>query len=154
MTKQIDVRVVEGILYGLYKALYKIAGSSASAVMRQAAPDILLELNKIGVDFSCVDNVAKLESKLGDTMTTTGMCDSFKLDMDGNKLKAEIHNCSFAELTAQLKDEGIPPFGCPFAALTIAIAEKNLGKKARLADLHPVEGGDPGDTYLEVELFD
>ena len=154
MTKQIDVRVVQGVLYGLYKSLHKIAGSSAPAVMRQAAPDILFELNKIGVDFSCVDNVAKLESKLGETMTTTGMCDGFKLELDGNKLKANITNCSFFDLTMHLKEEGIPPFGCPFAALTIAIAEKNLGKKARLADLHPVEGGGPGDTYLEVELFD
>ena len=37
--------------------------------------------------------------------------------------------------------EGIPPFGCPFAALTIALAEKNLGKRARLEARRPRRPG-------------
>jgi hypothetical protein len=37
--------------------------------------------------------------------------------------------------------------------LTIAVAEKNLGKKARLVNLQPIPGGNPGDTQLQVQLM-
>ncbi len=40
-----------------------------------------------------------------------------------------------------------------FAALSIAVTEKNPGKKARLASLSPVPGGNPGDTQLQVPLM-
>ena len=153
MSRSVDARAVQGVLYGVYKALYKIAGDSASSVMRQAAPDILAELGKLGVSFECVDDVDKLSNKLGETMEKTGMCDKMVMTLEGDRLKADIKNCAFYDLTMHLQDENIPPFGCPFAALTIAIAEKNLGKRARLVDLHPVEGGAPGDTHLEVQLF-
>ena len=150
--QQVNTKVVQALLYGIYKSLYNLAGSSSSAIMRQAAPDILAQLNELGVDFSCVDNVEKLQSKLGETLVGAGMCDKIEFKMEGNRLKTNITNCSFYELTMKLKSEGIPPFGCPFAALTIAIAEKNLGKRARLVDLKPTPGGNPGDTFLEVEL--
>jgi hypothetical protein len=152
MSRTIDVRAAEGVLYGIYKALYKMAGDSAPSVMRQAAPDILEELGKLGVDFNCVDNVQKLENKLGETLVSTGMCDKMEFKMDGNELTANITNCAFADLTKNLGEQGIPPFGCPFAALTIALSEKNLGKKARLKKLEPVPGGKPGDTVMIVEL--
>ncbi len=152
MAQQIDVRAVQGILYGVYKALHNVVGDSASAVMRKAAPDILDMLGKLGVDFSCVDDVDKLSTKLGETMVQTGMCEGMQFHLDGAELTANITQCSFYPLTMKLKEEGIPPFGCPFAALTIAIAEKNLGKRARLKTLEPV--GKPGDTRLVVELFD
>ncbi len=154
MADKIDSRAAQAVLYGVYKALYNIAGDSAPAVMRKAAFDILAEMSKLGVDFSCVDDIEKLESKLSETMVSTGMCDGMTFKLDGDELSAEITNCSFFELTKHLKEEGIPPFGCPFAALTIAVAEKNLGKRARLSELHPLEGGNPGDTYLKVKLHD
>jgi hypothetical protein len=131
-----------------------LAGDSAAAVMRKAAPDILEELGKLGVDFSCVDDIQKLESKLGETAVSTGLCDKMAFKLDGNELKANITNCVFFDLTLQLKEEGIPPFGCPFAAMTIALAEKNLGKRARLKTLQPTPGGKPGDTEMVVELHE
>ena len=152
MGRTVDTRAVQGVLYGIYKSLYKIAGDSAAAVMRQAAPDILLELGKLGVSFECVDDVEKLSSKIGETMENTGMCDRMEMKLQDNILKANITNCAFYGLTQHLKEDGIPPFGCPFAALTIAIAEKNLGKRARLVKLEPTPGGNPGDTQLEVQL--
>lgn len=153
MKRTVDSRAAQGVLYGLYKALYNITGSSAAAVMRQAAPDILAELGKLGVSFDCVDDVQKLSSKLGETMEKTGMCDKMEMTLNGDKLTANITNCAFHDLTKHLEADGIPPFGCPFAALTIAIAEKNLGKKARLVHLAPIPGGNPGDTQLDVQLF-
>lgn len=154
MSRQVDARAVNGILYAVYKALHGVTGDSAGALMRKASADMLEELNKLGVDFSCVDNIEKLESKLGETVVGTGLCDKMEFKLDGNKLQANITGCAFYQLTAALKEEGIPPFGCPFAALTIALAEKNLGKKARLLELHPTEGGKPGDTQMVVELHE
>jgi hypothetical protein len=149
---KIDVRAVQGILYGVYKALHSVVGDSAPAVMRKAAPDILEMMGKLGVDFSCVDNVDKLSAKVGETMVEAGMCDKMTFTLNGNDLQADITQCSFFPLTMKLKEDGIPPFGCPFVALTIAIAERNLGKRARLKFLEPV--GAPGDTRLIVELMD
>ncbi len=154
MAEKVDVKAVEAILYGLYKALHKLAGASAPAVMRQAAPDMLEELGKLGVDFSCVDDIDKLQSKLGDTVTNTGLCDKIEFSKNGDDLTAKIHGCSFYGLTSQLKSEGIEPFGCPFAALTVALAEKNLGKRAKVKELHPTAGGGPGDTTLIVEMHE
>jgi len=154
MTKSIDVRAVQGILYGVYKALYEVAGASAPAVMRRAAPDILRALETSGVDFSGVNSIEKLEEQLRDTMVSSGSCDDMRFTLEGNRLKTEVVNCSFYDLTMSLKEKNIPPFGCPFAALTIAIAERNLGKKARDVHLAPTEGGNRGDTTLIVELHD
>lgn len=154
MGRNIDVRAAQGVLYGVYKALHKIAGASAPAVMRSAAPDILNQLEKLGVDFSCVDDIAKLESKLGETMVGAGMCDGMTFALNGKDLKVDIKNCAFFGLTMRLKEEGIPPFGCPFAAITIALAERNLNKRGRVTHLAPAEGGGEGDTTLVVELHD
>jgi predicted hydrocarbon binding protein len=152
MPDKIDVRAVEAILYGVYRALYDVVGSSAAAVMRKAAPDILEMFARLGVDFSCVDDVDKLSSKVRETAVATGMCEDMKFTLEGNDLTANITQCSFFPLTSKLKEDGIPPFGCPFSALTIAIAEKNLGKRARVKILEPA--GNPGDTRLVVELMD
>lgn len=152
MVDKIDTRAVSGILYGLYKSLHSLVGDNAAAVMRRAAPHILDQMATMGVDFSCVDDVEKLSQKLGETAVNAGLCDKMEFSLDGNDLTANITQCSFFDLTMRLKDEGIPPFGCPFAALTIAIAEKNLGKKARLKRLEPA--GAPGDTMMVVELMD
>ena len=150
-TEKIDSRAVAAILYGVYKALYSVVGDNSAAVMRRAAPDILDELGKLGVDFSCVDDVDKLSQKLGETAESCGLCDSMKFSMAGNELTANIDNCTFFDLTQRLKSEGIPPFGCPFAALTIAIAEKNLGKRARLKVLEP---SGERSSKMVVELMD
>jgi hypothetical protein len=152
MPDKIDVRAVEAILYGVYRALYDVVGDSAAAVMRKAAPDILDMMSHLGVDFSCVDDVEKLSSKLRETAVATGLCEDMKFTLEGNDLTANITQCSFFPLTSRLKEDGIPPFGCPFSALTIAIAEKNLGKRARIKTLEPA--GKPGDTKLVVELMD
>ncbi len=154
MPKTIDVRAVQGILYGVYKAIHEIAGASAPAIMRRAAPDILAELHELGVDFTGVNSIEKLEDQLRDTMVKSGTCDNMSFKLQGNELRADITNCSFYPLTMALRDKGIPPFGCPFAALTVAVSEKNLGKKARVKHLAPTEGGKPGDTTLIVELHD
>ena len=154
MERSVDVRAVQGILYGIYKALHRITGASAASVMRTAAPDILKSLEKLGVDFSCVDDLKKLQDKLGETMVASGMCDEIQFKMEDGNIRANITNCAFFDLTEQLGKEDIPPFGYPFAALTIALAEKNLGKRARLKELMPVPGGKRGDTTLMVELIE
>ena len=152
--KMVDSRAVSGILYGVYKALYEVTGTSAPAVMRKAAPYILDQLGRLGVDFSCVDDINKLEDKVKETMISTGMCDDMSFTLENNELTSKISGCSFYDLTRQLESEGIPPFGCPFAAITIALAEKNLGKRARVTQLAPTENGSIGDTTLVVKLHD
>jgi hypothetical protein len=154
MKRAIDNRAVEGILYGVYRALHNVAGASSASIMRRAAPDILKQLAELGVDFSCVDDIEKLESKVSETMVNSGLCEDMTFKLDGDELTAEIRGCAFSDLTSNLKKEGIPPFGCPFAALTLALAEQNLGKRARVKRLEPIEGGNKGDSIMVVELHE
>ncbi len=154
MPKQVDARAVQAVLYGVYKALHKIAGASSAAIMRQAAPDILEALGLFGVSLGKVTSIEKLQETLAETMVAAGCCDAIDFKLDGNKLKCSITNCTFFDLTMELKKRDIPPFGCPFAALTLAIADKSLHKSARVVQLEPTKGGKPGDTTLVVELHD
>lgn len=154
MSQMIDVRAVQAVLYGVYKSLHRISGSSASAVMRQAAPDILKGLSQFGVEMGSVNSIEKLQETLSETMVAAGCCDDMAFSLDGQTLTANIKNCAFADLTAELKKEEIPPFGCPFAALTIALAASSLKKRGRVTRLEPTPGGAPGDTTLEVQLHD
>ena len=152
MADKIDVRAVEGVLYGIHAALHRIAGDSAPAVMRAAAPEILSEMSKLGVDFSKIQDASELESALRDTMVSAGLCDDLTLYIDGDELRTNITNCAFADLGDHLTAEQIDPVACPFASLTIALAEKSMGKKARLKLLQPVPGGKHGDTEIVIQL--
>lgn len=153
MGKKIDSAVVQAILYGIYKALYKITGASAASVMRQAAPDILEGLTKFGVKLPQVTNVDELSKAVNGVVTDAGACDNIEFKLDDDILTASITNCTFYDLTMALKELDIPPFGCPFAAITLALAEKNLGKRPRVIFLEPTEGGNKGDTTLKVQLM-
>jgi len=152
--KQIDARAVQAVLYGVYKALHSIAGASSAAIMRRAAPDILEALGLFGVSLGNVSSVEKLQETLAETMVSAGCCDKMDFSLEGAKLTCKITNCTFFDLTMELKKKNIPPFGCPFAALTLAIADKALNKNARVIFLEPTKGGMPGDTTLVVELHD
>ncbi len=154
MPKQVDARAVQAVLYGVYKALHGIAGASSAAIMRRAAPDILEALGLFGVPLGNVSSVEKLQETLSQTMVSAGCCDGMAFKLEGKKLTCSITNCTFFDLTMELKKRDIPPFGCPFAALTLAIADKSLNKNARVVLLEPTKGGKPGDTTLVVELHD
>lgn len=152
MSRKIDSIAVQSVLYGIYKSLHKIAGASSAAVMRQAAPSILDAMGHFGIDVTAVSNIEELQENLASILVEAGCCDAMDFKLEGDELTTSISNCAFFDLTMKLKEEGIPPFGCPFAALTIAIAERNLGKRARVTRLEPTPGGKKGDTTLVVSL--
>ncbi|MFX0133301.1 MAG: hypothetical protein ACFFDN_06635 [Candidatus Hodarchaeota archaeon] len=140
MSRQVDVLAVESILYGVYKATYNVIGDSSASLLRKMAPEILNMFEKLDFDFSSTDNLGDIEMKLSETFKKLGMCDKITLSQKEDLLTVEINNCAFSQLTKRLIDEDIPLFACPFAALTIAIAERNLKKKARLKTIdHPSE---------------
>ncbi len=152
--RSVDAKIVKGILFGIYKSLNNIAGDGATAILRQAAPIILEELGIEEGTVSSAKDIQILGAKISDAAEKTGLCDKYDLVLQGNKLKANIKNCALYDLTIQLKNEGIPPFGCPFTALTLAAADKHLGKKGRLLTQIPTPGGNDGDTTLIIELHD
>jgi hypothetical protein len=154
MPTQVDARAVQAVLYGIYKALHGVAGASSAAIMRKAAPDILDALTTFGVELPAVNSIEKLQEVLSQTMVAAGCCEGMKFTQDGNKLTASISQCSFFDLTQELGKKDIPPFGCPFAALTLAVADRSLNKRGRIVHLAPTEDGKPGDTTLVVELHD
>lgn len=154
MEKQIDARAVQAVLYGIYKALYSVAGASSAAVMRRAAPDILEAMGMFGIELASVNSIERLQDVLSEAMVASGCCESMDFELKGDKLACNITGCSFYELTAALKEKDIPPFGCPFAALTLGLADKSLNMRGRVTHLAPTAGGNPGDTSLVVELHE
>ncbi len=150
MAEKLDSRAVQGLMYGYFKAFNDLVGSSSGVLMRKAGPQILDKLAKLGVDFSCVDDVDKLSSKVGETLVKTGFASGITFRTEGNDLIADIQDCAFMPLTTTLREEGLPPV-CPFVALTIAIAERNLNKRARMKSVEPQENN---ISRVTVELLD
>lgn len=145
--EKVDRLGTNALLYAFTKALYRAVGGSAAAVMRQAGPDMLKELTALGIngidstDINVIqDNIAKLFKDLG-------FCDDISFERDNDLLKILVKGCSFWELTQHLKEEGIPPFACPFAGVMVAVAENNLGVRARIKEITPV-----GDRTSLIQL--
>jgi len=151
MNQQVDVRAVESILYGIYKATYNTMGESSASLMRRVAPEIFSMIEKLGGDFSSIDDLDSLEKKISETLNELGMCEKITFKQKDDLLIADVTKNAFCQLTKRLKDEGIPLFGCPFAAVTIAIAERVLKKKARLKTLEPAADGE-SNTHVVVQL--
>lgn len=151
MSRQVDVLAVESILYGVYKATYNVIGESSASLMRKIAPETFNMFEKLGFDFSGIDNLEGIEMKFSETFKKLGMCDNITLSQKEDLLTVEINNCAFTPLTKRLIDENIPLFACPFAAITIAIAERNLKKKARLKSIKHSDEGE-GKACVEVQL--
>lgn len=132
--------------------------------MRTAAPAMLDALEGFGADFSNVTDINELSTNLGNTLVNAGMCDSieFKLEeQDGKQfIRTTVNNCAFWDLTVRLGKEGVPPFGCPYAALTVALAQRNLGKRARPVALEGTPapcarpGAGDGNTQILIEFLD
>ena len=151
MIKQVDVRIVESILHGVFKALYSTLGEGYLALMRKASLEMLTMLDKFGVKFSDINEMDQLSSKFDEMMTNIGICEKVSFELDEDLLTVEVSNCSFSHLCSELKEAGIPLFGCPVAMLTLAVAERNLNKKARIKEIDPFKNKD--NSRILIQLF-
>jgi len=147
--EQIDRLGTNALLYAFTKALHRAVGGSAAAVMRQAGPDMLKELSALGINGLDSTDLHVLEENMGNLTKKLGFCDDISFEEDGDDLKIHVNGCSFWELTQGLKEEGIPPFACPFAGLAVALCEKNLGVRARIKEITP-EGERASLIHLEL----
>ena len=147
--EKIDRLGTNALLYAFTKALHRAVGGGAAAVMRQAGPDMLAELGALGINGLDSSDIGVLEENLGKLTKELGFCDNISFERDGESLKLHVNGCSFWELTQGLKQEGIPPFACPFAGLAVALCEKNLGVKARIKEVTP-EGDRASLIHLQL----
>jgi len=146
---KIDRLGTNALLYAFTKALHRAVGGSAAAVMRQAGPDMIKELGALGINGLASNDIHVLEENMGKLTKQLGFCDDISFEEDGDSLKIHVKGCSFWELTQGLKEEGIPPFACPFAGIMVALAEKNLGVRARIKEITP-EGERASLIHLEL----
>ncbi len=146
---KIDRLGTNALLYAFTKALHRAVGGSAAAVMRQAGPDMIKELGQLGINGLASNDLHVLEENMGKLTKDLGFCDDISFEEDGDSLKIHVKGCSFWELTQGLKEEGIPPFACPFAGIMVALAEKNLGVRARIKEITP-EGDRASLIHLEL----
>ena len=123
------------LLYAFTKALNRAVGSSAAAVMRQAGPDMVKQLDALGVTGLDSPELDILQESLGKLTKQMGFCKDISIENEGFSLKLHVKDCAFWDLTQNLKEEGIPPFACPFAGMAVALVERNLGIRARIKEL-------------------
>ncbi len=147
--EKLDRLGTNALLYAFTKALHRAVGGSAAAVMRQAGPDMLSELTTLGISGIDSTDINVIQEKIGNLFLDLGFCESILFDKTDDLLSVHVKGCSFWELTQSLKEEGIPPFACPFAGVMVAIAEKNLGYRARIKQVVP-EG--ERASLIEIQL--
>ncbi len=144
---KVDRLGTNALLYAFTKALHRAVGGSAAAVMRQAGPDMLKELTALGIGEIDSNDIDVIQVKVATLLKELGFCEDISFEATDESLDIHVKGCSFWELTQHLKEEGIPPFACPFAGIMVAICEKNLGVRARIKDIAP-----EGDRASLIQL--
>ena len=110
---------------------------------------MIKELGQLGMNGLASNDLHVLEENMAKLTKDFGFCDDISFEEDGDALKIHVKGCSFWELTQGLKEEGIPPFACPFAGIMVALAESNLGVRARIKEITP-EGERASLIHLEL----
>lgn len=153
MTAELDARILGAFVYGVVKAMNRTLGDSAQALMRNAAPDMALHLERMGVNIPAVSDPATLSAVMSEFLSSSGVVDSVECSLDGATLRAKVdHNkCSLSSLTKQFHEEGSHPGSCPVCMMFHAVAEKSFDKRCRLKDLQILQ---PDGCGIEIQLVD
>jgi len=131
----VSKRGTQALLYSITKALHKAVGGNTAAVLRSASSDMLKEFAALGIEDLSSNDVSELQDSFRKIFKELNFCEDIKFESEGNLWKMHVHGCSLYELTLHLKESDIPPFACPFASIAVAIAEKNMGVKARVKEI-------------------
>jgi hypothetical protein len=125
----------QALLFSITKALHKAVGGNTAAVLRSASSDMLEEFAALGIEDLSSNDITVLQNSFRNVFRELKFCEDIRFENDGNNWRMHVHGCSMYELTLHLKENGIPPFACPFASIAVALAEKNLGVRARVHDI-------------------
>jgi len=112
---------------------------------------MLHELTTLGIGNLDSTDINVIQERVGQLFLDLSFCEDISFEKNDKLLSVHVKGCAFWELTQSLKEEGIPPFACPFAGVMVAIAEKNLGYRARIKQVIP-EG--ERASLIEIQLLD
>lgn len=150
MVDKIDKLAVNAVLFSIADSIHKLIGKSSEAIIRNAGPKMIEEMEKKGIKVE-TNNLAEMTSQLTTLFKELGLCNEieFATDEEQQILQIRIFDCSFWETTMAMKEKGVwPPISCPFASMTMALCERNLGRKALVNRIEPI-----GDRSSLVELM-
>ena len=150
MVEKIDKRAVNAVLFSIADSIHKLIGRSSEVVIRNAGPKMIEEMEKQGLKIDSTD-LDEMTKQLTDLFKNLGLCNeiSFQSDESQNTLLIKILDCSFWETTMAMKEKGVwPPFSCPFASMTMALCDRNLGKKTSVSKIEPI-----GERSSLIELM-
>ncbi len=134
---QISRHGANALIFSITKALHKSVGGNTAAVLRQASADMLKEFSAIGITDLDSSDISVLRDSVRKLFIDLDFCEDISFEEQTDSWKMHVQGCCFWELTQHLKEEGIPPFACPYAGLVIALAEINLGVRARVKEIVP-----------------
>jgi len=131
----VSKRGTQALLFSITKALHKAVGGNTAAVLRSASSDMLKEFAALGIEDLSSNDITVLQNSLRKVFKELNFCEDIKFESEGRFWRMHVHGCSLYELTLHLKENDIPPFACPFASMAVALAEQNMGVKARVHDI-------------------
>jgi hypothetical protein len=139
---------MHGILFAYQKAMKDILGTGG-AIFVHPVLDIIKVINeRSGVNLIEGENIDEVFENLSRTMETAGLVKEFRFEkIAPNKYVLHVDGCVWApHIHKELKPEGVT---CSYALMSMAIFEKVLGGKVKVADSEYLENG----TKTRIELL-
>jgi|GEM_PF-1928180 len=150
--RQIHAESVNNLLYSVLSSLYQVFGDSSAAVMRVAGEKMLESLVAQGVVLSNGNNhIEKIGERLSELLKKANFCDEFTVIKTEEGAQLLVKNCAFWGATKQLMKQGVPPYACPFANLTIAVVKNALNTRAKVESITP--GAIEGDSDIRIKFI-
>ncbi len=143
-------RLLELVTKGLGKGLWDLVGEPVYATSAVIGDEILAYLQKnIGLEIAGESPEDVLLELTRIFMDEFGAAQDVNIQKKDNLIEMKIKKCVSRRLCLDLKKENIPPFVCPYLAVSAAAMRKNLGMKTRVKE---VEAGED-ECILNFEMI-
>ncbi len=149
--RTVNCQAINDLLHGVLSSLHKVSGGSAAAVMRMAGGKMLEALHEDGIELSNGDNhIEDIGEKMRKFFKDDNFCEDFEMKKVDDGVTIHVTNCAFWETTKKLREDGVPPYACPFANLGMAIIQEALGLRSRVDKITP--GNSEGDSDIHLKF--
>ena len=143
MSKPLDERAVNSLLYGIAYTLNKNMGKSAEAIFKQA-------INEAEKNFKVpkVNSIEEAEQIIPKLITDIGFADSVTTEKTDAGYILDVQKCKFWPFTRDLREHNIPNFTCILGNIVTAYLQNDLGIRARIGNIT----GDENGSRVEINI--
>ena len=143
MSKPLDEKAVNSLLYGLAYTLYKNMGKSAEALFKQA-----LNEGEKNFEVPKVSSIEEAEQAIPKLISDIGFADSVTTEKTDSGYILDVQGCKFWPFTRDLREKNVPDFTCIIGNIVIAYLQNNLSLRARIGNVT----GDENGSRVEINI--